>query len=423
MSLQRLRGTHDIYGPDALIFQKIEATARQVFSRFGFSELRTPILEERDLFTRALGTETDVVQKEMYEFVDRSQTAVAMRPEGTAGVVRAYLENNFHKIDGNAKLYYMGPMFRSERPQAGRLRQFHQIGLEALGFDTPAADAEAIHALTVFLDAAGAGGYRVRLNNLGTFEERGGYREVLKSYFEPHLSKMCEDCKNRFTKNIFRLLDCKVETCRAISKKAPSIHDHLNDDSKRHFETVCRLLQKAGVAYEIDPYMVRGLDYYTKTVFEVSHSKLGAQDALGAGGRYDKLIETFGGPASGAVGFAVGMERLAMCLAASGEAPKPGYEDTIFIATLGEAAGEEGFQILSQLRTAGFSALMDVGAKSLKSQMRQADKHRARYAVILGDDEIAKKIYTVKNLETGNQEAVPAGQFQDHFKNLLHSKK
>ncbi len=404
MSYKRLRGTHDIYGDDAKQFQSIESTAREVFKNFGFSELRTPILEEKEVFTRALGNETDVVQKEMYEFEDRSKTRVAMRPEGTAGVVRAYLENELDKTEGLAKFYYIGPMFRSERPQAGRLRQFHQVGVETLGADTPAADAEAIQALTVFLDSAGAGGYKLKLNNLGTFEERDGFRDVLKNYFTPMTDKLCEDCKNRLNKNVFRLLDCKVDTCRFIAKSSPAITDYLTAESTAHFEAVKRLLTKAGIAFELDVHMVRGLDYYTKTVFEVTHPKLGAQDALGAGGRYDRLIESFGGPRLGAVGFAVGIERLLMC--AEGEKTNDSYQNSFFIATLGEAAHAEGFALLSRLRAAGITSLMDLLSKSLKGQMRLADKHHCRFTVILGDNELKDGKFSLKNMETGVQETV-----------------
>lgn len=409
--MKRLRGMHDIAGADAVLFEKAEAAARRIFALFGFEEIRTPILEEKEVFTRALGTETDVVQKEMYEFTDRSKVDVAMRPEGTAGVVRAYLENNFDKTQGLAKFYYMGPMFRSERPQAGRLRQFHQIGVEALGIDSPYADAETIHCLTAFLDSAGAGGYEVKLNNLGTFEERAAFRGVLLVYFKPHAKALCEDCKSRLEKNVFRLLDCKVESCRDIVKNSPLISEYLSEDSQKHFKQVCEALTLAGVAYRLEPRMVRGLDYYTKTVFEITHPKLGAQDALAAGGRYDRLIESFGGARAGAVGFAVGIERLLMCLA--GEAAEKGFEQGYFIATLGERAQSEGFRLLSQLRAKGINAAMDFAGKSLKSQMRSADKSKIRYVIILGDNELASGSCTVKDMEFGKQESI---KFEDIFK-------
>lgn len=406
MRFNRLRGTQDIYGEEALIFSRIEGISRDVFAKFGFEELRTPVMEEKELFTHALGTQTDVVQKEMYEFEDRSKVRVALRPEGTAGVVRAYLENNFDKTQGLAKFFYLGPMFRSERPQAGRLRQFHQIGVEQLGTDSPYADAETIHCLTAFLDAVGAGGYRLKLNNLGTFEERHRFKEELKKFFTPKKNELCEDCRQRLEKNVFRILDCKLEPCRKIVRQSPPIHDYLTPESKQHHATVCQALDAAGIKYEEDPYMVRGLDYYTKTVFEVSHPKLGSQDALGAGGRYDALIETFGGSKAGAVGFAVGVERLAMCLAGEAE-KKEAYKNSFFIATLGETAQKEGFKLLSTLRSSGLKAGMDFSSKSLKGQMRAADKEKCRYVIILGDDELKKNIFMLKNMEDGSQKELP----------------
>ncbi len=405
MNFSRLRGTHDILGDEALQFETLTQKAREVFRSFGFSELSTPILESKEVFTRALGDQTDVVQKEMYEFKDRSGEWVAMRPEGTAGIVRAYLENHLDKTMGLAKLFYIGAMFRSERPQAGRLRQFHQAGVEILGTGSPLADAETIHCLSVFLDAVGISGYALKLNNLGDFKERTAFGEVLKTYFKPLEKDLCEDCRIRLAKNVFRLLDCKNAACRALVKKSPSISAHLGAESKTHFEKVQKILSAAGVLFELDPTMVRGLDYYTKTVFEVSHPLLGSQDAVAAGGRYDRLIETFGGSQNaGAVGFAVGIERLILCL-------KPGpptdeRENSFFVAALGDAAQGEGFRLVSSLRAEGVKALMDFEGKSLKSQMRSADKHRCRYVIILGDDEIQKKSLTLKDMENGEQSAL-----------------
>ena len=408
---QRLRGFQDIYGSDARGFAAVAAAARTVFGIFGFEEIATPVVEEKELFTRALGAETDVVQKEMYEFEDRSKIRLALRPEGTAGIVRAYLENNFDKTQGLAKFYYLGPMFRSERPQAGRLRQFHQIGVEQLGTDSPLADAETIHCLTTFLDAVGAQGYQVKLNNLGTLEERHHFKEALKEYFEPKKNKLCDDCKHRLEKNVFRILDCKVESCRPVILKSPPIHGFLNEESKNHYKKVCAALDAAGVRYTQDDYMVRGLDYYTKTVFEISHPGLGSQDALAAGGRYDHLIESFGGSAAGAVGFAAGVERLLMVLKASAEEEKP---SSVFIVTLGEEAAAMGFKLLSELRKEGVSASMDFSSKSLKGQMRSADKHKSRTVAILGDDEIKKGIIILKNMSGGSQTECP-------FKNAVET--
>ncbi len=402
MAFQRLRGTHDIHGDEAALFAAAEGAARAVFPRFGFEEIRTPFIEEKRLFTHALGTETDVVQKEMYEFTDRSQTVVALRPEGTAGVVRAYIENNFQKTRGLAKFFYMGPMFRSERPQAGRLRQFNQIGTETLGTSSPYADAETVLALTAFLDAAGVTGYTVRLNNLGTFEERRHFKEALTAYFGPKSAHLCEDCRNRLARNVFRLLDCKVAACRQIVKGSPPITGYLSAESASHFDKALAAIEAGGVPCAIDPYMVRGLDYYTRTVFELSHPGLGAQDALAAGGRYDHLVESLGGALTGAVGFALGVERLLMCLGAPAAAPLA-PKAPIFIVTLGEEAFKIGFRTLSALRREGVAAEMDLDGRSMKSQMRAADGRKSRWVVILGDNEIRSGEYMLKDMTTGQQ--------------------
>ncbi|MBI4432435.1 MAG: histidine--tRNA ligase [Candidatus Omnitrophica bacterium] len=401
MKFKRLRGMHDVFGKDALGFDRVERIARDVFARFGFQELLTPIMEEKELFTRALGTETDVVQKEMYEFTDRSKTLVALRPEGTAGIVRAYLENHFDKTEGQSKFFYSGPMFRSERPQAGRLRQFHQIGVESLGVASPYADAETIQCLAVYFDSLGIKGYEIKLNNLGTFEEREAFKKVLTEYFKPREKELCEDCKARLSRNVFRLLDCKTASCRVIVERSPEITSHLGEASKKHFDAVRRALDGAGVVYQINARMARGLDYYTKTVFEVTHASLGAQDALAAGGRYDRLVESFGGAPTGAVGFAIGVERLLMCLA---EQEAGQAVSSFFVATLGEAALQKGFEVLSTLRAAGIQVQMDFEAKSLKSQMRTADKIHCRYVVILGDNEIQKGVFNLKDMKEGAQE-------------------
>jgi histidyl-tRNA synthetase len=409
----RLKGTEDIFGPQALCFDRIETSARAVFKIFGFEELRTPYLESKKLFTHALGTGTDVVQKEMYEFLDKSGEVVALRPEGTAGIVRAYLENNFHKTQPFCRFFYLGPMFRRERPQKGRLRQFHQIGAEILGGESPYSDAEAIHCLTALLDHLGISGYTVKLNMLGTMDERQAFKKTLLDYFKPQAAALCEDCQSRLEKNVYRVFDCKKEFCRAIVSRAPFLVPdapllprELSARSHEHFDLVRKALEKNGISYRIEPTMVRGLDYYTRTVFEITHPRLGAQDALGAGGRYDKLVESLGGPATGAVGFAIGVERLLLCLEAPEDADKS-FVNFFTIATIGEAAFHEGFRLLSELRTAGLAVAMDFQGKSMKSQMRLADKMRSRYAIILGDTELTRKIFVLKNMETGTQEELP----------------
>ncbi len=391
----------DIFGKQAGLFSGVEAMARRIFGVYGFNEIRTPHIEEKKLFTHALGDTTDVVQKEMYEFVDRSEESVALRPEGTAGVVRAYLENNFDKTEGHSRFFYIGPMFRRERPQKGRLRQFHQIGVEQLGTYSAFADAETLHCLAMFLDAAGVKDYKVKINNLGSFEERNAYKAVLQSYFTPLKAKLCPDCNARLTRNVFRVLDCKIPACKALCAAAPPLSDHLSEESKTHFDRVKKSLDLMRINYTEDRYMVRGLDYYTKTVFEFTHESLGAQDALAAGGRYDHLVESLGGPATGAVGFAIGVERLILCLSgpASSEPGRPAL-----IVTLGDEAFKKGFEALSVLRRSLIPAMMDFEGKSLKSQMRYADRERSPFVLIIGDNEIQKNTVVLKDMNKGLQE-------------------
>ncbi|MCG3176474.1 MAG: Histidine--tRNA ligase [Candidatus Omnitrophica bacterium] len=411
--IQRLKGTEDILGDRAVAFERVESAARKVFKDFGFKELRTPYLEEKDLFCRALGSGTDVVQKEMYEFRDKSDELVALRPEGTAGVVRAYLENNCHKTESLSKFFYVGPMFRRERPQKGRLRQFHQLGVEQLGADSPLSDAETIHCLAVFLETIGlkAGDYRVKLNNIGYPEERRAYRAVFGAYLTAHRAELCEDCHVRLEHNVLRVLDCKQERCRQLVRAsgAGRLADHLSDDSKRHHEAVQRALDAVGVRHEEDPFMIRGLDYYTKTVFEFTHAKLGSQDALAAGGRYDGLVELFGGPRTGAVGFAAGLERLLIALQAQApEAAENGYEDTCFVIARGEEPLNEAYALLARLRRAGLAAVMDLRPdRSFKSLFNQANKVRARWAIVLGEDELKTRTVKIKDLQHSQERSFP----------------
>ncbi len=405
MKIQRPRGTHDLYGKDAKRFRFVYDTARQVFEYFGFEELQTPFLEEKELFVRALGNETDVVQKEMYELEDRSGLRLALRPEGTAGIVRAYLENNFDKTEKLSKFYYSGAMFRSERPQKGRQRQFHQVGVEELGTMSPCADAEVIHCLTSLLDRLGIKGYELKINNLGTFEDRKAFQKALFKYFTPLQASLCADCQRRLESNVLRLLDCKVGSCRKLAHDSPLLNDYLQPSSQSHYAQVCQLLDEAGILYTQDRFIVRGLDYYTKTVFEVSHANLGAQDAVAAGGRYDSLIETFGGSQGGAVGFAVGVERLLMLVEETASSADE-YESACFIAVLGEVAFKEGLRLLFSLRKNQVKTAMDFESKSLKSQMRTADKIKSRFVIIIGEDEIKARKFNLKDMKNGSQETL-----------------
>lgn len=415
---KRLRGTKDLFGAEALQWEKLESAAAAMFARFGYEPIRTPILESYALFSRSVGEVTDIVQKEMYKFTDRSNDEVAMRPEGTASVVRAYLENNLSQERPVRKLYYVGPMFRAERPQAGRLRQFHQIGAEVFGSASPYTDAETISVLAELLKAAGIRKFRIEINNLGSSEDRAKFGGVLAKFFQGKEDKLCKDCQTRLGKNVFRLLDCKNEACKAVSADAPLISDHVSDASKANFAKVQELLTDLGLNWSHNPRIIRGLDYYTHTVFEVKHDGLGAQDALGAGGRYDGLVQSLGGPATPAVGFAVGVERLFLAAAAeAGEAKAEAPRAGVAIVALGDEALRGAFKIAQELRLAGVACQMDLDGRSMKAQMRAADKSGSRYAVILGSDELAKGSAGVKDLSAAEaqQRDVPLKELIKFF--------
>ena len=401
MDVQAPLGTEDILPEQAALWQQVEATARAVFARYGYGEIRTPIFESTRLFVRSIGETTDIVEKEMYT-LGEGDDSLTLRPEATAPVVRAYLEHNLHKTKAFQKLYYIGPMFRHERPQAGRKRQFHQIGVEAIGATNPLLDAEVIDVACRFYAELGLSGYRVRLNAIGTPESRSGYRDLIKGELSGQLAKLCPDCQRRIDRNVFRVLDCKREQCRAITRELPRILDHLPEAEREHFAAVCGALESAGVAFEEDAYLVRGFDYYTGTVFEITHSGLGAQDALCGGGRYDNLIEDLGGPSLGAVGFAMGVERILMALEASEEAIAPEPLD-LYIVTMGEDARGAVFGDLSALRRAGLAADTDYEGRSLKAQMRTANKLGARFVTVVGGDELASGTLTLKEMATGEQ--------------------
>ena len=395
-----LRGMKDGLPNDSMLWQSLEGCAIDMFHRYGYREIRTPILEEKGLFVKSIGGETDIVTKEMFSFRDRGERDVVLRPEGTAPIVRAYLEANLHKIEPLQKLYYIGPMFRAERPQAGRLRQFHQIGAEVIGSHSPVVDAEIILLLSSILDKAGIKDYKIKLNNLGCYSDKARLSKTLKEYFLDKKSILCEDCNNRIDKNPMRILDCKKDGCRNAAKGALKSVDFLCDDCKKHFTDVKEYLRgtPAEVRCVEDPYIVRGLDYYTSTVFEVSHPSLGAQDAIGAGGRYDNLVEDMGGPSIGAVGFALGIERMLIACAKE-TAPFKG-PGAVYIATIGEKARKECFRITNEFRNAGTECNMDYEGGSLKSQMREADKLESAFTLIVGDDELAKGEAVLRDMKT-----------------------
>lgn len=397
-----IKGFNDILPGDVERWQHIEATARRVFGLYGYAEIRIPILEKTELFCRSIGDTTDIVEKEMYSFVDKGENAVTMRPEGTASVMRAYIEHKLYAQDPVAKLYYMGPMFRYERPQKGRYRQFHQIGAEVTGVTDPKVDAQVLTMLCHFFAELGLTEPTLQINSLGCPECRPVYREALKSFLRERLDRLCDDCKRRYESNPLRALDCKSAHCKEATVDAPAMLDHLCTGCNDHFAATRSHLERAGTTYSINNRMVRGLDYYTRTTFELVTGLLGAQSAVAAGGRYDGLISDLGGPAVPGIGFAMGVERVALLLGEQVFAQRP----DLFIAALGTAAQDEAFRLMCGLQRLGVSVEMDYEGKSLKSQMRRSDKFNSRFTLIIGSDELANGKATLKAMDTGNQSDV-----------------
>ena len=413
MLTHRPRGTNDILPDEAARWQAVESVIRGVCRDFGYGEIRTPVFEHTELFLRSAGETTDVVRKEMYTFEDRGGRSITLRPEGTAPVVRAYLENNLHAAPQPVKLYYLAtPMFRYERPQAGRYRQHHQFGAEVLGSLDPAVDAELISLPIELLRRLGVEGLGVKLNSIGCPRCRPGYVDALRAYYRDRLDDVCPDCRVRFEANPLRMLDCKRETCRSHRQGAPRSVDHLCAECAEHFDTLRALLEELEIRYVLDPTLVRGFDYYTKTVFEVFYSGLGAQDAVCGGGRYDGLVEELGGKPTPGIGFGMGMERLLHVLADLGrELPaKPGI--SVFVATAGDDVRAHAVRLVHRLRRAGISADTDYAGRSLRSQLRFADRYPARFAVILGADEVARGMVTVRDLRSGEQVEVPIADLE-----------
>ena len=412
MKVTAIKGFSDILPGEVEIWQAVEAKARQVFSAYNFFEIRIPILEKTELFSRSIGETTDIVEKEMYTFEDRDSrspesteaTKLTLRPEGTAGVVRAYIESEMFKTEPVRKLYYMGPMFRRERPQKGRSRQFHQIGAEALGRGDPLIDAEILLLLSDFFSAVGLTEPSLQINSLGDAECRPKYRETLLAFLKEREESLCDNCRRRIDRNPLRALDCKEPGCIRITQDAPSILDSLCGNCREHFETVQRLLRETNVKFTLNPRMVRGLDYYCRTTFEWTTTRLGSQSAVAAGGRYDGLVQDLGGPAIPGVGFAMGVERLTMLLrmqetpAANGPA--------CYIVWVGEKARDWAFPLVHRLRRKGVSLEMEGEVRSLKSQMRRADKFKAASVLIVGDDELAKGKVVLRNMASKQQEEI-----------------
>ncbi len=399
MALTAVKGFNDILPDESGRWQHIEQTARRVFELNGFGEIRVPVMEKTELFCRSIGDATDIVEKEMYTFIDKGENSVTLRPEGTAGVMRAFIEHKLYAQDPIAKLYYMGPMFRYERPQKGRYRQFHQIGAELTGVHDPLADAQVLNMLTSFFREIGLTEPTLQINSLGCPECRPAYRAALQGFLEERMGQLCDDCKRRFTTNPLRTLDCKASGCIEATAGAPSVLEHLCSGCDHHFSGVRRYLDLSSTPYSINSRMVRGLDYYTRTTFEMVTGLLGSQSAVAAGGRYDGLISQLGGPAVPGIGFAMGVERVALLLGSLDFVTLP----DLFIATMGGGERDVAFRLMDGLLKSGVRVEMDYEGKSLKSQMRRADKLKARYSVVIGEDEVESGQASFKRMADGLQ--------------------
>ncbi|WP_031481506.1 histidine--tRNA ligase [Maridesulfovibrio frigidus] len=406
--IQKIKGVADLFPADSAKYAFMEKTARDVFSSYGFGELRTPILEKTELFCRSIGEETDVVQKEMYTFPDRKDRSLTMRPEATAGVVRAYVENKIYQPGKVSKFFTVGPMFRYERPQAGRMRQFHQINAEVFGASEPQADAEVLLMLSNFLSGIGLSKLSFELNSLGCPECRPVFRKALDDYFSGvDQEKLCDDCTRRVNTNPLRVLDCKSKGCKELTKDAPSIPEHLCGECREHFDAVVKLIDEAGLEYTLNPRLVRGLDYYQRTTFEVTSGDIGSQTAVAGGGRYDGLVHTLGGAKVPGIGFACGMERLGMLL--DGD-----YEEKLdfYIALVDQRAAGDALIFAEKLRKSGLKGEVGFVAKSMKSQLRQANKLEVKKCFIFGTDEVENGTVTIKDMtEGGGQESLPRDEY------------
>lgn len=407
MLTQAPRGTKDILPERIGQWRYVEGKIREICARYGFSEIRTPMFEHTELFQRGIGDTTDVVEKEMYTFTDRGGRSLTLRPENTASAVRAYLENKLYAEQPVTKLFYIGSMFRFDRPQKGRFREFHQFGVEVLGEQSPLVDAEVIILAVQFLESLGLHDLVLHLNSIGDPACRSRYRARLQDFFRDKWGDLCEDCRERFERNPMRLLDCKNAACQALSQGAPQITDCLSDECQAHFEKVQAYLTAAGISFVLAPRLVRGLDYYTRTAFEIQYAPLGAQSAIAGGGRYDGLVEEIGGVPTPGIGFAVGLERVMVALEMQGIGVPEEAQTDAFLVALGEVAQQAMFPLLIAMRDKGLRVCMDYAGRSLKSQMRAADKLRARFAFLLGETELAEQCGILRDMKTSEQRRVP----------------
>lgn len=411
------RGTNDFLPGEVEKWQYLEGLIRDLFAKYHYKEIRTPIFEHTELFLRSVGETSDIVSKEMYSFEDKGLRHVTLRPEGTAGTVRAFVENKLFSQSLPVKLYYTGPMFRYDQPQAGRYRQFHQFGCEVLGSADPLVDAEVITFAVDLFSQLGLESLSVLINTVGCDHCRPRYQQALKDYFSQYKDQLCETCLERLEKNPLRLLDCKEEACKAVAAKAPTTLDYACDDCKAHFEKVCAYLESVGIKYEVDTTLVRGLDYYTQTAFEVIMNKVGSQqNAICGGGRYNKLVSQVGGDDIPGMGFAAGMERVLLTVEEEGIELPVKQDIDVYVAPLGDAAKEVCFKLVHDLRQQGLIVETDYLSKSIKAQMKTANKAGARYAIIIGDDELAGGNAVVRDMRESTQETIPFADIMNVIK-------
>lgn len=420
--LQKPKGTYDVYGDMGKKIIYLENLLKALMEKYNYEYVRTPLFESSELFHRGVGETSDIVSKETYDFVDRGERHMTLRPEGTAGVVRSFIENKMYgRADLPVKLWYFGPMYRYERPQSGRYREFYQFGVEAFCSDDPMLDAEIISIPVNFYKLLGLKGIKVNINTLGDTESRLKYREALINYFRPHIDSLCDDCKARFEKNPLRILDCKVDHDLDIMKNAPKIIDYLNESSRNHFEKVKEYLEALNIDYTVNYSIVRGLDYYTHTVFEVEASVegFGSQNVLCAGGRYNGLVETIGGPQTPGVGFALGLERLLVALEYEKLEPWEDKTTDFYIAPMDDTCKSYSLKVLNMLRMNGFNGDMDYMNRSLKSNFKQAERLNTKYIIIIGNDEIENNMVTIKNNETKESKTVAFDDIIDYFDGVM----
>jgi histidyl-tRNA synthetase len=412
VTIQAVRGTRDILPEEVEVWHALEDAARGLFARYGYREIRTPLFEETELFARGIGAETDIVAKEMYTFADRDGGSLTLRPEATAGIVRAVIQHNLLSTDPSLKVYAVGPMFRRERPQKGRYRQFHQVDVEAFGYTDPTIDAETIELALAYLDACGVERHELVLNSVGDRHCRPAYVQRLREALRDRVSSMCPDCQRRAVTNPLRVLDCKVAEDQATIESLPRITDHLCRECAEHFAEVRRQIELLGMPYRLDHRLVRGLDYYVRTTFEVTSDRLGTQSSVLGGGRYDGLVKDLGGPDAAGIGFAVGLERLASLVPARGREARC----AVFVMPLTKAALDPALRLQRELRRAGVATMLDAEGRSFKSRMKQADKLGARFVAIRGEDEAARGVWTVRDMARSEQEDVPEQRILDHLK-------